>query len=163
MRWTRTLAALLVAAVAAGCATKPPASALAEGLRMIDLYRGTTPVGAARPGRRAATEGIGLVTCQWWLFTWPCEAPNPEPEPVQERSYARSAATELEALFPRLPNPAIYIYVPPHLATEARLPVPGYATAVPLYDRVEYALPGEMPSPTVDVRSEGTVPQEESP
>ena len=32
----------------------------------------------------------------------------------------------------------------PHLATDARVPVPGYTTAVPLYERVEYALPGEL-------------------
>ena len=32
----------------------------------------------------------------------------------------------------------------PHLATEERVPVPGYTTAVPLYERVEYALPGEL-------------------
>lgn len=112
---------------------------------MVDLYRGTMPTGDAAPGRRAKRERVGMATCQWWLFTWPCEAGDPQPEPVRERSYARTAATELELLFPRLPNPDIYIYVLPHLATEARLPVPGYTTAVPLYDRVEYALPGEMP------------------
>ena len=32
----------------------------------------------------------------------------------------------------------------PHLATGERVPVPGYTTAVPLYERVEYALPGEL-------------------
>ena len=145
MRWTRTLAAMLVAAAAAGCATKPSPSALAEGPRMIDLYRGAMRAGDAGPGRWPKAEGVAMATCQWWLFTWPCEAGDPEPDPIRERSYARTAAAELKALFPRLPNPDIYIYVPPHLATEARLPVPGYTTAVPLYDRVEYALPGEMP------------------
>ena len=58
-------------------------------------------------------------------------------------AYTRTAANELELLFPRLPNPDVFIYVPAHLATELRIPVPGYTTAVPLYDRVEYALPGE--------------------
>ena len=149
MRWTRTLTALLVAAAAAGCATRPPVPALAEGPRMIDLYRGTAPGGDAGSGRAGETgAGPAAATCGWWLFAWPCAATAPvdrEKESREEGSYARTAANELEVLFPRLPNPDIYIYVPPHLATASRLPVPGYTTAVPLYERVEYALPGEMP------------------
>ncbi len=154
MRWTRTLIALVVVVAAAGCATKPPASALAEGPRMIELYRGT--VRGADPGSRGMVRTRGAPTaamCRWWLFTWPCgpaEAVDSEKEAARERSYARTAANELEALFPRLPNPDIYIYVPPHLATESRLPVPGYTTAVPLYDRVEYALPGDVAEPVED-------------
>ena len=34
---------------------------------------------------------------------------------------------------------------PPETLSE-RVPVPGYATTFTLYDRVEYALPGEVPS-----------------
>lgn len=60
--------------------------------------------------------------------------------------YSRTAHTELEILFPRLPNPTLVMYVFPHLAGAQRVPVPGYATAFPLYERVEYALPGEVPS-----------------
>jgi len=58
--------------------------------------------------------------------------------------YARTAHTELETIFPRLPNPTLVMYVFPHLATTERVPVPGYATSFPLYERVEYALPGEV-------------------
>jgi conjugative transfer region lipoprotein (TIGR03751 family) len=58
--------------------------------------------------------------------------------------YARSAQTELDTLFPRLPNPTLVMYVYPHLAGPERVPVPGYATTFPLYERVEYALPGEV-------------------
>ena len=87
------------------------------------------------------------ATCRWGWFRWPCEAPAAAPPAAcacgDAPAYARTAANELELLFPRLPNPDVYIYVPPHLATELRIPVPGYTTAVPLYDRVEYALPGE--------------------
>jgi conjugative transfer region lipoprotein (TIGR03751 family) len=60
--------------------------------------------------------------------------------------YARSAKTELESRFPRLPNPTLVMFVFPHLAGSERVPVPGYATTFPLYERVEYALPGEVPS-----------------
>jgi conjugative transfer region lipoprotein (TIGR03751 family) len=49
----------------------------------------------------------------------------------------------LDNLFPRLENPDLVIYVYPHLATRTRAPIPGYTTVVPLYERVEYRLPGE--------------------
>ena len=58
--------------------------------------------------------------------------------------YSRTAHTELDTVFPRLPNPTLVMYVFPHLAGTERLPVPGYATTFPLYQRVEYALPGEV-------------------
>jgi conjugative transfer region lipoprotein (TIGR03751 family) len=60
--------------------------------------------------------------------------------------YSRTAHTELETIFPRLPNPTLVMYVFPHLAGAERVPVPGYATTFPLYERIEYALPGEVPS-----------------
>lgn len=59
--------------------------------------------------------------------------------------YARDARTELDTFFLRLPNPALVMYVYPHLAGAERVPVPGYATTFPMYERVEYALPGEVP------------------
>jgi len=46
--------------------------------------------------------------------------------------------------FQRVPNPDLVMYVFPHLA-RGRYPVPGYYTAFPLYETVEYALPGELP------------------
>ncbi len=57
--------------------------------------------------------------------------------------YTREAFNELDVLFPRLPNPTLVMYVFPHLAGEEGVPVPGYATSFPMYERVEYALPGE--------------------
>jgi len=158
--------AAFLAAALAGCATTEPASVLAGGPRMIELYRGTAaaPAPAERgaagaaarqaepsPEARGAPEApkaaVVEATCRWGWFRWRCEAPAPPPAAAcacaDAPAYARTAANELEFLFPRLPNPDVYIYVPPHLATELRIPVPGYTTAVPLYDRVEYALPGE--------------------
>jgi len=61
------------------------------------------------------------------------------------QGYARDAFNEIDVLFPRLPNPTLVMYVFPHLAGETRAPVPGYATAFPMYLQVEYALPGEVP------------------
>ena len=65
---------------------------------------------------------------------------------VDLAGYSRAAHTELETIFPRLPNPTLVMYVFPHLAGAERVPVPGYATTFTLYERVEYALPGEVPS-----------------
>jgi len=58
--------------------------------------------------------------------------------------FTREAHDELEVIFPRLPNPTLVLYVFPHLAGAERVPVPGYVTTFPMYERVEYALPGEV-------------------
>ena len=58
--------------------------------------------------------------------------------------YTRKAHNEIDTIFPRLPNPTLVVYIYPHLAGEEGLPVPGYATTFPMYERVEYALPGEV-------------------
>lgn len=58
--------------------------------------------------------------------------------------YTRDAANEIEATFPRIPNPTLVMYVFPHLAGEEAVPVPGYATSFPMYEHIEYALPGEV-------------------
>ncbi|MGR5347497.1 hypothetical protein [Vibrio mediterranei] len=42
-----------------------------------------------------------------------------------------------------LPNPTLYIYFPPSLSAKERLPTPGWMTEFKMYDRDEYALPGE--------------------
>ena len=57
--------------------------------------------------------------------------------------YTRDAYTELEARFPRLPNPTLIMYIFPHLSAEGT-PVPGYSTMFPLYEKPHYALPGEI-------------------
>lgn len=65
------------------------------------------------------------------------------------QGYTREAFNEIDVLFPRLPNPTLVMYVFPHLAGSTQAPVPGYATAFPMYEQVEYALPGEVPGQSV--------------
>jgi conjugative transfer region lipoprotein (TIGR03751 family) len=65
------------------------------------------------------------------------------------QGYTRDAFNEIDVLFQRLPNPTLVMYVFPHLAGEAHAPVPGYATAFPMYEQVEYALPGEVSGQSV--------------
>lgn len=50
------------------------------------------------------------------------------------------------------------IYVYPHLATRVRAPIPGYTTVIPLYERVEYRLPGEslLSTPSPNSETEDT-------
>ncbi len=57
--------------------------------------------------------------------------------------YTRDADHEIRSVFPILPNPVLVMYVYPHLAGPG-YPVPGYATSFPMYNRIEYALPGEV-------------------
>lgn len=45
--------------------------------------------------------------------------------------------------FERLPNPDLTMHVFPHLS-KGKYPVPGYDTVFPMYEGVEYALPGEV-------------------
>ncbi|AUI88931.1 hypothetical protein BS333_21360 (plasmid) [Vibrio azureus] len=61
-----------------------------------------------------------------------------------QSDYARDSWRETTNVFPRLPNPDIVMYVLPHRA--GALPVPGYSTVFPLYERVHYATPMESPA-----------------
>lgn len=61
---------------------------------------------------------------------------------VDLRDYTRTAHSELEILFPVLPNPDIVLYIFPHIKGE--VPIPGYTTTFKLYPQNHYALPGEI-------------------
>ncbi|WP_439146853.1 TIGR03751 family conjugal transfer lipoprotein [Vibrio sp.] len=57
----------------------------------------------------------------------------------RQSDYTRDSWRETTNLFPRLPNPDVVLYVLPHQS--GALPVPGYSTVFPLYERVHYAAP----------------------
>ncbi|VFR21483.1 putative lipoprotein [plant metagenome] len=63
--------------------------------------------------------------------------------PAEQTRYTRTARNEVHRQFQRLPNPDLVMYVYPHLAGTDPVPVPGYTTVFPLYQRVQYAMPGE--------------------
>ncbi|EAA6221752.1 TIGR03751 family conjugal transfer lipoprotein [Salmonella enterica subsp. salamae] len=65
----------------------------------------------------------------------------------QQQQVARSDGNATQALFQRLPNPDLEMYIFPHLAGSEGVPVPGYTTVFPFYNRVQYALPGERTDP----------------
>ena len=66
--------------------------------------------------------------------------------PPLNPAWSGTAAAGIERVFPRLANPDVLVYVYPHVATQLGVGVPGYLTAMPLFGRVEYALPGEVVS-----------------
>lgn len=50
----------------------------------------------------------------------------------------------LDREFHKLPNPALHLYVFPHLAGKDEVPVPGYFTVFNAYEQDHYALANEM-------------------
>jgi len=52
--------------------------------------------------------------------------------PAEQMRYTRTARNEI-----------LVMYVYPHLAGTDPVPVPGYTTVFPLYQRIQYAMPGE--------------------
>lgn len=64
-----------------------------------------------------------------------------------QTGYTRQTHTEIVSQFKRLPNPDLVMYVFPHLAGSDPVPVPGYSTVFPLYQHVQYAMPGERVEP----------------
>lgn len=66
---------------------------------------------------------------------------------AQQQQATRSDSNATQALFRRLPNPDLEMYIFPHLAGSEGVPVPGYSTVFPFYNRVQYALPGERTDP----------------
>ena len=63
-----------------------------------------------------------------------------------ESELSTEVISKIETTFPVLDNPMLIMYVFPHVATESRIPVPGYWTAIPMYERTEFAEPGEQES-----------------
>lgn len=66
---------------------------------------------------------------------------------AQQKQATRSDDNAIKALFQRLPNPDLEMYILPHLTGSEGIPVPGYTTVFPFYNRVQYALPGERTDP----------------
>lgn len=156
MHWTKTVACMLAAGVLTACSTK---TAIPEGdLEMIDIYRQAmgqvTADGAGVFDPRAVCQGIELAedetvdecakaVADYAMAVYRALDANRAPQPLDYKPYTRTVENELSNLFPRAENPDLVIYVYPHLATRTRAPIPGYTTVIPLYDRVQYRLPGE--------------------
>ncbi|MFJ4346345.1 TIGR03751 family conjugal transfer lipoprotein [Pseudomonas sp. NPDC089401] len=127
-RSTKALALMLVTALT-GCATNSEKLLTHGGRSMDQVWRQET---GGDPSQRH------LLYARQAL-----RRPLDEPESEDASSYTRTAKNEIYRQFHRLPNPDLVMYVFPHLAGTDPVPVPGYSTVFPLYQRVQYALPGE--------------------
>ena len=121
------LAVVLTSLLLAGCATTKESVLPQDGPTMKTIYDRHMS-GLQRAGPRAGMRG----------------APLAQAGIAHYHGFVREAANELETRFPRLPNPTLVMYVYPHLSGPQRSPVPGYVTTFPFYERIEYALPGEV-------------------
>jgi len=143
LRPRRFLSAVAVVAAATnlfGCAVSGPReSALPQnGPTMVDIYRHHMAGDAAGEiGSQQLPEHLSGGS----RTRLPLREPgDPSPNDLQ-----RASMTGIENRFARLPNPDLVMYVMPHLAN-GHYPVPGYVTVFPMYEKVEYALPGEVGS-----------------
>ena len=134
---TRTIALSLISLVLAGCASTKETVLPQEGPSMKTIYEEhVVEMNARDPQVIRGELGVRPILTR----------------DAALQGYTRDAFNEIDVLFPRLPNPTLVMYVFPHLAGETQAPVPGYATAFPMYEQVEYALPGEVPTQPVGKR-----------
>ena len=138
--WIEPAIGLLIAvllASLAGCATSKEKLLPHADRTMLDIWNQET--GGGESGGRAARQ---LLDARQSLRR-PLTSVDVQNVPAGNATYTRDAAHEIYRQFHRLPNPDLVMYVFPHLAGTDPVPVPGYTTVFPLYQRIQYAMPGE--------------------
>lgn len=135
--WTNGLAVLAIALALGGCSTNKEKLLPHDGQTMQDIWEEETG-GSARGGQSERQ----LLDARQSLRR-PLTEKDVNDAPNIQASYTRTAQNEIQRQFHRLPNPDLVMYVFPHLAGTDPAPVPGYTTVFPLYQRVQYAMPGE--------------------
>jgi len=131
--WINAMTAVLMAATVAGCATNSEQLLSHDDGTMLDVWNKQTG------GTQNGQAGQELLDARQAL-----RRPLMEPLiPSSSMPYTRTAQNEVYRQFHRLPNPDLVMYIFPHWAGTDPVPVPGYSTVFPLYQRVQYAMPGE--------------------
>lgn len=129
--WILTAAPVLISALLlCGCATSKDTVLPQDGKPMKQIYE--------EHFERIGEQGMDRARGQLGRVSSSSEA--------NLHGYVRDVYNEIRTTFPRLPNPTLVMFVFPHLAGPEGVPVPGYATSFTMFDRLEYALPGELPS-----------------
>ncbi len=131
------VAALAVALTLAGCGTSKEKLLPHDDRTMMDIWTNETG-GSARGGQTARQ----LLDARQSLRR-PLTDTDLKAAPFVAVSYTRTAQNEIQSQFQRLPNPDLAMYVFPHLTGSDPAPIPGYTTIFPLYQRQQYAMPGE--------------------
>lgn len=137
--WTDASFLLAVSLLAAlgGCSTSKDRVLPHGDSTMLDIWNQETGGGAG--GSQASRR---LLDARQSLRR-PLTEGDVRGEQAVNSAYTRTAANEIYRQFHRLPNPDLVMYVFPHLAGTDPAPVPGYTTVFPLYQRIQYAMPGE--------------------
>ena len=139
------LTMLLLTGLIAGCAAGDKESILPQdGPTMKEVYRNHfsgTPLHQIEN-----TENTANYQSQQGTLSASIKRPHRDPDGIAPdlSRYTRDARNEIRLIFPRLRNKTLILYVFPHLSKGERHPVPGYSTAFTLYEKTEYALPGEL-------------------
>ncbi|MEB1631998.1 TIGR03751 family conjugal transfer lipoprotein [Xanthomonas campestris] len=137
---TKGLASALLLALLGGCATSKE-DLLTHGDRsMMDIWQQETGDGAVGGAGQVAHR---LLLDARQSLRRPLTDADVQAAPAEQMRYTRTALNEVYRQFQRLPNPDLVMYVFPHLAGTDPVPVPGYSTVFPLYQRIQYAMPGE--------------------
>lgn len=106
-----------------------------DGPTMVDIYRQhMEDEGAPARPRAGANAGAGAMQV--------ADVLGPADE-SSDYSRLHDTTNPLTDRFQRLPNPDLVMHVYAHLA-DGKYPVPGYVTVFPMYESVQYALPGEV-------------------
>ena len=122
---------LVVALLSTGCATSKEELLPHGDNTMMDVWeQGASGSSNSASSRQLLDARLGLRR-------------SLEDERLENVAYTRTAQNEIYSQFKRLPNPDLVMYVFPHLAGSDPAPIPGYSTVFPLYQRVQYAMPGE--------------------
>ena len=114
----------------AGCATTKEELLPHGDNTMMDVWEQGSSAASGLSGRQLLDARLSLRR-------------SPVESSVDQVAYTRTAQNEIYSQFKRLPNPDLVMYVFPHLAGSDPAPIPGYSTVFPLYQRVQYAMPGE--------------------
>ncbi len=133
------LALAAAVAVLSGCATSKEELLTHSDRTKMDIWQQETGGGGSGTGQVARRQ---LLDARQSLRR-PLTDANVQAAPAEQMRYTRTAQSEVYRQFQRLPNPDLVMYVYPHLAGTDPVPVPGYTTVFPLYQRVQYAMPGE--------------------
>ncbi|MFK4135351.1 conjugative transfer region lipoprotein [Pseudomonas luteola] len=136
--WTKSLVSLALLGVLAGCSTNKDELMPHGGNTMMDIWNQGTGGSAGSSSERRVIDA--RQTLRRPLTADALGSTGSLSENVQ---YTRTAQNEIYSQFKRLPNPDLVMYVYPHLAGSEPAPIPGYSTVFPLYQRVQYAMPGE--------------------
>lgn len=138
LNWIKPLMLAAAAAALAGCATSKEELLPHNSRTMQDVWHQ-----AAGDGGSAGQVARRQLLDARQSLRRPLTDADVQASPAEQARYTRTAANEVRSQFQRLPNPDLAMYVFPHLAGTDPVPVPGYTTLFPLYQRVQYAMPGE--------------------